>query len=56
MTMAQVQFWLESMAYDAELASAAVEEGGRKETHSLDDLAKVLPKTKGEERNVSTEH
>ena len=56
MTWAQACFWLESMAYDAELMNAAVEEGGRKETRSLDDLAVILPKTKGEERNVQSEH
>jgi hypothetical protein len=38
--MPQVQFWLESIAYDSELTTGE----GAKETRSLDDLAKILPK------------
>ena len=45
MTMPQVAFWLEAMAYDAELMSG---EGHRK-TRSLDELAAVLPKEEKKE-------
>ena len=40
MTMPQVAFWLEAMAYDAELTSGE----GPKKTRSLDELAAILPK------------
>jgi hypothetical protein len=43
MTMPQVSFWLESVAYDIELT---VEPMHPTEICSLDDLAKMLPKEK----------
>ena len=39
LTMPQVQFWLEAMAYGMELMAEST-----KETRSLDDLVKILPK------------
>jgi len=44
MTWQEAQFWLECVAYEAELAAEAVQEGGQKEVHGLDDLVKILPK------------
>jgi len=45
MSWKQAQFWLECMAYDAELTAEALQEGGAKEVRSLDELAQVLPKS-----------
>jgi hypothetical protein len=43
MTMLQVQFWLETIGYDAELMAEPAGEGA-KEIRSLDELKAVLPK------------
>jgi len=52
MSWRQAQFWLESMAYDMELAAEAGGEECGKEVHDLDELAKVLPKTESEQGGV----
>jgi len=52
MSWSQAQFWLESMVYDAELTAETMQGEGAKETHSLDELARVLPKTESEQNGV----
>jgi hypothetical protein len=48
MTMMQVQFWLETIACDAELMAELAGEGA-KEIRSLDELEAVLPKEEKED-------
>lgn len=43
MSWLQATFWMECIAYDAELMAEAAQP--QKEVHSLDELAKILPKT-----------
>jgi len=42
MTWREAVFWLECIAYDAELGAEGLEP--QKEVHDLDELANVLPK------------
>lgn len=53
MTWREAAFWLESVAYDAELSTHAIQ-GETKETRDLSDLVRVLPKE--EEKSNGVEH
>ena len=49
----QAQFWLESIAYDAELSAPAAKEE-KEEVHDLSELVGILPKA--EEKKDGVEH
>jgi len=52
MTLRQMGFWLEGMVYDAELVAKAVQNGGRKEVRTLDELVQVLPRSEVKHNGV----
>ena len=56
MTWREAAFWLESIAYDAELStlSTPAVQGETKEVHDLSELAQILPKA--EEQKSGVEH
>jgi len=51
MTWREAAFWLESIAYDAELSTPAVQ-GETKEVHDLSELAQILPKAESKQNGV----
>jgi hypothetical protein len=51
MTWLEAVFWLESIAYDVELSTPAVQ-GETKEVHDLSELAQILPKAESKQNGV----